>query len=42
MTQRKKFIGICCFLGITVLLIFAALYQKKMKKNAGAAFCHCF
>ena len=40
MTQRKKFIGICCFLGITVLLIFAALYQKK--KKAGAAFCHCF
>ena len=33
MTQRKKFIGICCFLGITVLLIFAALYQKKEKKQ---------
>lgn len=33
MTQRKKFIGICCFLGVTVLLVFAALYQKKEKKQ---------
>lgn len=33
MTQRKKFIGICCFLGVLVLLVFVALYQKKEKKQ---------
>lgn len=33
MTQKKKFIGICCFLGVIVLVVFAALYQKKEKKQ---------